>query len=93
MKNFKIIAVVLIRVNTVFPTKEKTFFSCFRNNVEHIPVILAGDFNGCPKDAVYSHVMESGFLSSYQSVHNREPHVTHRVYNGEEILVDYIFFR
>ncbi|KAM7446230.1 hypothetical protein ABFA07_005445 [Porites harrisoni] len=64
-----------------------------KNNVEHIPVILAGDFNGCPKDAVYSHVMESGFLSSYQSVHNREPHVTHRVYNGEEILVDYIFFR
>lgn len=56
-------------------------------------MILAGDFNGCPKDAVYSHVMESGFLSSYQSVHNREPHVTHRVYNGEEILVDYIFFR
>lgn len=71
----------------------KKLFCCFRNNVEHIPVILAGDFNGCPKDAVYSHVMESGFLSSYQSVHNREPHVTHRVYNGEEILVDYIFFR
>ena len=67
--------------------------SCFRNNLEHVPVLLAGDFNGCPEDAVYNHVIESGFMSSYKTVHNREPGVTHRVYNGEEILVDYIFYR
>lgn len=64
-----------------------------KNNLEHVPVLLAGDFNGCPEDAVYNHVIESGFMSSYKTVHNREPGVTHRVYNGEEILVDYIFYR
>ena len=56
-------------------------------------MLLAGDFNGCSEDAVYDHVIESGFKSSYKTVHNREPGVTHRVYNGEEILVDYIFYR
>lgn len=64
-----------------------------KNNVEHVPVLLAGDFNGCPEDSVYSHVIESGFVSSFKTVHNREPGVTHRVYNGEEILVDYIFYK
>ena len=58
-----------------------------------MPVVLAGDFNGCPDDAVYSYVVESGFTSSYKTVHNREPQVTHRLYSGEEILVDYIFYR
>lgn len=64
-----------------------------RNNVENIPVVLAGDFNGCPEDEVYGFVIENGFVSSYKTVHCREPRVTHRLYSGEEILVDYIFYR
>lgn len=64
-----------------------------KNNVEHVPVVLAGDFNGCPEDEVYNYVVENGFMSSYKSVHCREPHVTHKLHNGEEILVDYIFYR
>ena len=71
-----------------------THHVCFyRNNVQHVPVVLAGDFNGCPGDAVYNYVVENGFISSYKTVHNKEPCVTHRVYNGDEILVDYIFYR
>ncbi|XP_015760384.1 PREDICTED: uncharacterized calcium-binding protein At1g02270-like [Acropora digitifera] len=66
---------------------------CFRNKLEHVPVLLAGDFNGCPEDAVYHYVIESGFRSSFKTVHSREPGVTHRLYSGEEILVDYIFYR
>ncbi|KAJ7367441.1 hypothetical protein OS493_040331 [Desmophyllum pertusum] len=31
-----------------------------KNNVQHVPVVLAGDFNGCPKDAVYNYVVEKG---------------------------------
>ena len=65
----------------------------YSNNVEHVPVVLAGDFNGCPEDEVYNYVVENGFMSSYKSVHCREPHVTHKLHNGEEILVDYIFYR
>lgn len=64
-----------------------------RNKLEHVPVLLAGDFNGCPEDAVYHYVIESGFRSSFKTVHSREPGVTHRLYSGEEILVDYIFYR
>ena len=61
--------------------------------MQHAPVVLAGDFNGCPDDAIYSYVTENGFTSSYKTIHNREPQVTHRLYSGEEILVDYIFYR
>ncbi|XP_074615760.1 uncharacterized protein LOC141875164 isoform X1 [Acropora palmata] len=64
-----------------------------KNKLEHVPVLLAGDFNGCPEDAVYHYVVESGFRSSFKTVHSREPGVTHRLYSGEEILVDYIFYR
>ncbi|KAL9986148.1 hypothetical protein ACROYT_G000242 [Oculina patagonica] len=64
-----------------------------KNNVQHVPVVLAGDFNGCPDDAVYNYVVDNGFISSYKTVHNKEPCVTHRLYSGDEILVDYIFYR
>lgn len=83
-------------LSTDFMLTSKLFshhLCCYRNNVQHVPVVLAGDFNGCPKDAVYNYVVEKGFMSSYKTVHNKEPCVTHRVYNGEEILVDYIFYR
>ncbi|PFX34874.1 putative calcium-binding protein [Stylophora pistillata] len=64
-----------------------------KNNVENVPVVLAGDFNGCPEDEVYGFVVENGFMSSYKTVHCKEPHVTHKLYSGEQILVDYIFYR
>ena len=61
--------------------------------MSHVPVLLAGDFNGSQEDAVYNHIVKSGFLSSYKTVHKREPRVTHRLYNGEQVPVDYIFYR
>lgn len=64
-----------------------------KNNVENVPVVLAGDFNGCPEDEVYGFVVKNGFMSSYKTVHCKEPHVTHKLYSGEQILVDYIFYR
>ncbi|XP_058963537.2 uncharacterized protein [Pocillopora verrucosa] len=83
----------LLRMSQIKKVKNEIESYQQKNNVENIPVVLAGDFNGCPEDEVYGFVIENGFVSSYKTVHCREPRVTHRLYSGEEILVDYIFYR
>lgn len=65
----------------------------YRNNVENIFVVLVGDFNGCLEDEVYGFVIENGFVLLYKIVYCREFRVIYRFYSGEEIFVDYIFYR
>lgn len=67
--------------------------SLCRNDAEDIPVILAGDFNGCEGDPACDYVIQNGFISSYKAVNGREPRVTHRDHVGQQKPVDFIFYR
>jgi len=64
-----------------------------RHNLSHLPVVLAGDFNGNELDPVYSEVMKWGYQSAAKVVLGRELLVTHMTHNAMAVAVDFIFFR
>eukprot|EP00276_Gloeochaete_wittrockiana_P009384 CAMPEP_0184657820 /NCGR_PEP_ID=MMETSP0308-20130426/21913_1 /TAXON_ID=38269 /ORGANISM="Gloeochaete witrockiana, Strain SAG 46.84" /LENGTH=324 /DNA_ID=CAMNT_0027096129 /DNA_START=50 /DNA_END=1027 /DNA_ORIENTATION=+ len=63
-----------------------------RENLHHLPVLLGGDFNDAD-DAVCRWMSENRYVSSFHTVHQREPGVTHMNHLEQEVSVDYIFFR
>ncbi|KXJ22722.1 uncharacterized calcium-binding protein At1g02270 [Exaiptasia diaphana] len=64
-----------------------------RDDIEAPPVILCGDFNSPQENPVYKYVCQNGFTSSFKNVHGREPLVTHKDHTGQEMSVDYVFYR
>ena len=58
-----------------------------------MPIILCGDFNSDADSAVYNSVKLNGFSSSFATVHNREPGVTHKDHRGRQVLADYILYK
>merc|ERR1712137_1374043 len=46
------------------------------------PIILCGDFNAGEDSTVYTKLKLAGFASSYATIHNREPIVTHKTHRN-----------
>ncbi|XP_031564167.1 uncharacterized calcium-binding protein At1g02270-like [Actinia tenebrosa] len=64
-----------------------------KNEISSIPVILTGDFNSPEGNPVYVYVSENGYESSFKNVHGKEAVVTHKDHTGQQLAVDYIFYK
>ncbi|CAN0076421.1 unnamed protein product, partial [Ectocarpus sp. 4 AP-2014] len=75
------------------------FLECYTqtNDLAHLPVVLCGDFNGRSLGRVYRHLAERGFRCSYEDMlgpgADFSRWITHLNHRGEEVGVDYIWFR
>ena len=64
-----------------------------RNLLNQCSIILCGDFNASyHNDPVYQ-TIEKQYQSSYKTIHNYEPYVTHLTHRKEQIGVDFIFYK
>ncbi|KAK9070546.1 hypothetical protein SSX86_010948 [Deinandra increscens subsp. villosa] len=67
------------------------------NNLDPLPIILCGDWNGSKRGHVYKFLRSQGFESSYDTAHHytdAEAHkwVSHRNHRGNICGVDFIWF-
>ncbi|KAF5732024.1 putative carbon catabolite repressor protein [Tripterygium wilfordii] len=70
------------------------------NKLDHVPVILCGDWNGSKRGQVYKFLRSQGFVSSYDIAHHytdsdADAHkwVSHRNHRGNICGVDFIWLR
>eukprot|EP00903_Cladosiphon_okamuranus_P017828 g16407.t1 len=75
------------------------FVECYTqtNDLAHLPVVLCGDFNGRTSGRVYQHLADRGFRCSYEDTlgpgADCSRWITHVNHLGEELGVDYIWYR
>lgn len=60
------------------------------NSLQHIPVVLCGDFNDA-LDVVHDCILEYRYESAFQLLNGREAKVTHCNHQNGEVGVDFIF--
>eukprot|EP00055_Hartaetosiga_balthica_P010810 m.47366 g.47366 ORF g.47366 m.47366 type:complete len:537 (-) comp7326_c0_seq1:22-1632(-) len=55
--------------------------------------LISGDFNGDINSRACTLLRQQGYASVYGALHNKEIGVTHKTHRGEEVGVDFVFFR
>ncbi|XP_030489469.2 uncharacterized calcium-binding protein At1g02270 isoform X1 [Cannabis sativa] len=65
------------------------------NQLNSIPIMLCGDWNGSKRGHVYKLLRSQGFESTYDKVHDTDAHkwVSHRNHRGNICGVDFIWLR
>jgi endonuclease/exonuclease/phosphatase family metal-dependent hydrolase len=96
--------VVVVNTHLLFP--HKPYFSIIRlrelrkilgflelYRLQHrrdLPILMMGDFNGCPNEATYTYMAGRNFSSSCE---RDTGWVTHKNHLGESVCVDYIWLQ
>lgn len=90
----------VVRLHQVYKILQYLELYQTENKLNHIPIILCGDWNGSKRGHVYKFLRSQGFVSSYDVAHqytdgDADAHkwVSHRNHRGNICGVDFIWLR
>ncbi|KAL9435380.1 hypothetical protein AB3S75_021619 [Citrus x aurantiifolia] len=90
----------VVRLHQVYKILQYLELYQTENKLNHIPIILCGDWNGSKRGHVYKFLRSQGFVSSYDIAHqytdgDADAHkwVSHRNHRGNICGVDFIWLR
>ncbi|KAE9464625.1 hypothetical protein C3L33_03422, partial [Rhododendron williamsianum] len=86
----------LVRLNQVYKILQHVESYQKENNLNLLPIILCGDWNGSKRGHVYKFLRSQGFVSSYDTAHqytdgDAQKWVSHRNHRGNICGVDFIW--
>ncbi|KAI8565162.1 hypothetical protein RHMOL_Rhmol03G0239400 [Rhododendron molle] len=86
----------LVRLNQVYKILQHVESYQKENNLNPLPIILCGDWNGSKRGHVYKFLRSQGFVSSYDTAHqytdgDAQKWVSHRNHRGNICGVDFIW--
>ncbi|KAL1220310.1 putative calcium-binding protein [Cardamine amara subsp. amara] len=86
----------IVRLHQVYKILEYLEAYLKENKLNHMPIILCGDWNGSKRGHVYKFLRSQGFVSSYDDAHqytDSDAHrwVSHRNHRGNICGVDFIW--
>ncbi|XP_057479417.1 uncharacterized calcium-binding protein At1g02270-like [Actinidia eriantha] len=86
----------LVRLNQVYKILQYVESYQKENNLNPLPIILCGDWNGSKRGHVYKFLRSQGFVSSYDTAHrytdaDAQKWVSHRNHRGNICGVDFIW--